>query len=71
MDKQFYRTLLILVNDKKVMAEIHNYANARIEILRDQLETSKSQQRISEIQGALAELRRIKTLRDEVIEGAK
>jgi hypothetical protein len=58
-------------NDKKVMSEVYSYANARIEILRDQLETSKDPQRITEIQGALAELRRIKTLRDEVIEGAK
>jgi hypothetical protein len=53
------------------MSEVYSYANARIEILRDQLETSKDPQRITEIQGALAELRRIKTLRDEVIEGAK
>ena len=53
------------------MESVHAYAEARISTLRDQLETSKSQQRISEIQGSLAELRRIKTLRDEVIEGAK
>ena len=47
------------------------YAKARIKLRHDQLKTSKDLQRISEIQGALAELRRIKKLRDEVIEGAK
>ena len=71
MDKQLYRTLLLLVNNKGTMDSVHAYAEARISTLRDQLETSKSQRRISEIQGSLAELRRIKTLRDEVIEGAK
>jgi len=71
MDKQLYRTLLLLVNNKGTTDSVHAYAEARSLTLRDQLETSKSQQRISEIQGALAELRRIKTLRDEVIEGAK
>mgnify|MGYP001190973630 CR=1 FL=1 len=71
MDKQFYRTLLLLVNDKATMDSVHTYAEARISMLRDQLETSKDLRRIPEIQGALAELRRIKTLRDEVIEGAK
>ena len=71
MDKQQYRDLLPLVNDKAIMELLEVYAKARIELRRDQLETSKDLQRISEIQGALAELRRIKTLRDEVIEGAK
>ena len=71
MDKQQYRDLLPLVNDKAIMELLEVYAKARIELRRDQLETPKDLQRISEIQGALAELRRIKTLRDEVIEGAK
>ena len=71
LDKQQYRDLLPLVNDKAIMELLEVYAKARIELRRDQLETSKDLQRISEIQGALAELRRIKTLRDEVIEGAK
>ena len=71
MDKQQYRDLLPLVNDKAIMELLEVYAKARIELRRDQLKTSKDLQRISEIQGALAELRRIKKLRDEVIEGAK
>ena len=71
LDKQQYRDLLPLVNDKAIMELLEVYAKARIKLRHDQLKTSKDLQRISEIQGALAELRRIKTLRDEVIEGAK
>ena len=52
MDQQFYRTLLLLVNDKKIMGDIQSYVNARIDILRDHLETSSDLQRISKIQGA-------------------
>ena len=71
MDKQFYRTLLLLVNDKDTMDRVHAYVDARIEVLRDQLETSQSEYRIPALQGAIRELRRLKTLRDEVIKGAE
>ncbi|MFZ9012377.1 MAG: hypothetical protein ACO20W_10855, partial [Anaerohalosphaeraceae bacterium] len=70
MDKKFYRSLLILVNDQDTMQRVHEYADTRISTLRDQLETTKSHDRILEIQGSIAELRRIRTLRDEVIKGA-
>jgi len=71
MDKKFYRTLLLLVNDKDTMDRVHEYVDARIEVLRDQLETSQSEDRIPVLQGAIRELRRLKTLRDEVIKGAE
>ena len=71
MDKKFYRTLLLLVNDKDTMDRVHSYVDARIEVLRDQLETSQSEDRIPVLQGAIRELRRLKTLRDEVIKGAE
>ena len=71
MDKKFYRTLLLLVNDKETMDRVHAYVDARIEVLRDQLETSQSEDRIPALQGAIRELRRLKTLRDEVIKGAE
>jgi hypothetical protein len=71
MDKKFYRTLLLLVNDKDTMDRVHAYVDARIEVLRDQLETSQSKDRIPVLQGAIRELRRLKTLRDEVIKGAE
>lgn len=71
MDKKFYRSLLVLVNNKDVMDLIKMYIEARIFILRDQLETTKSHERILEIQGSISELRRFETLRDEVIKGAE
>ena len=71
MDKKFYRTLLLLVNDKDTMDRVHSYVDARIEVLRDQLETSQSEDRIPVLQGPIRELRRLKTLRDEVIKGAE
>ena len=70
MDKSFYRLLLPLVNNKEQMNLLHYYVAARIEGLRDLLEKQKDPQRILEIQGAITELRRFKTLRDEVIKGA-
>ena len=71
MDKQFYRTLLLLVNDKDTMDRVHAYVDARIEVLRDQLEITQNEDRIPVLQGAIRELRRLKTLRDEVIKGAE
>ena len=71
MDKKFSRTLLLLVNDKDTMDRVHAYVDARIEVLRDQLETSQSEDRIPVLQGSIRELRRLKTLRDEVIKGAE
>jgi hypothetical protein len=71
MDKQFYRTLLILVNDKDVMDKVHSYATARVEVLRNQLEITQDIETICAIQGAIRELRRLETLRDEVIKGAE
>lgn len=71
MDKQFYRTLLILVNDKEVMDKVHSYVTARVEVLRNQLEITQDIHTICAIQGAIRELRRLETLRDEVIKGAE
>ena len=71
MDKQFYRTLLLLVNDKDVMSKVHSYVTARVEVLRNQLEITQDIEQICAIQGAIRELRRLETLRDEVIKGAE
>ena len=71
MDKQFYRSLLILVNNKDHMDLLHKYASARIDQFHLQLENTKEHQRVLEIQGSIAELRRFKTLRDEIIKGAE
>ena len=46
-------------------------AKARIELLRDQFEQTQQPDRIEFTQGSIVELRRLLTLRHEVIEGTK
>ena len=60
-----------MVNDKALMEKLQRYADLRIEMHRGSLEREKVTFRIYEMQGAIAELRRFRTLRDEVIQGAK
>jgi len=71
MDKMFYRGLMLLVNDKDKMGMLLEYASARIAHYHSLLENEKDHSRVMEFQGAIKELRRMKTLRDEVIAGAK
>jgi hypothetical protein len=71
MGKEFYRSLLPLVNDKDHFDILVEYADQRIEVLRTLLETSKDPSRILEIQGSITELRRIATLRHETLKGAE
>lgn len=70
-EKQQYRELLPLVNDKNAMQLLQTYVDSRIEKYRNLLEVQKEPTRILEMQGAIAELRRFATLRDEVIKGAE
>lgn len=70
-EKQQYRELLPLVNDKDTMQLLQTYVDSRIEKYRSLLEVQKEHPRILEMQGAIAELRRFATLRDEVIKGAE
>ena len=71
MNKIFYRTLLLLVNNKEQMQRLQEYTAARIANYHRLLETTKDHHHILEIQGNIAELKRFETLRDEVIEGSK
>lgn len=71
MDKLLFRTFLPLVNDKEHYEILNEYASSRISILLEQLSTEKDMDRVKSIQGAIGELRRIKTLRDEVVAGSK
>ena len=71
MNKIFYRNLLLLVNNKERMQRLQEYATARISNYHRLLETTKDHHHILEIQGAIAELKRFETLRDEVTEGSK
>lgn len=71
MDKDTSRALLPLVNDKDMMDRLQVYLDYRINKYRDLLEVQKDPNRITEMQGALIELRRFSTLRDEAIKGAE
>lgn len=70
MNKDLYRQLLLLVNDKDMMDRLLVYVGNRIETLRTQLETTRDADRIREIQGSILELRRFYTLRDETLKGS-
>lgn len=71
MDKFTAQKLLVLVNDKIAMDALETYTKYRIEMHRNHLESVKNMEKILEIQGAIDELRRFKTLRDEVIQASK
>lgn len=71
MEKSVYRDMLFLVNNKEQYELLQGYAKARIGHFHVLLETTKDTDRMKEIQGAIAELRRFSTLREEVIKGSK
>lgn len=71
MDRDTARLLLPLVNEREQLDRLIAYADARIEQHRNNLEKQKDRDRILEVQGAIAELRRFASLRDEVIKGAE
>tara|TARA_R110000764_G_C10702610_1_gene345496 strand:+ start:264 stop:479 length:216 start_codon:yes stop_codon:yes gene_type:complete len=71
MNRQDYRALLLLVNTKEQYSLLKEYADKRIATLLNQLSTETDMDRVKRIQGAVAELRKIGTLREEVIKGAE
>lgn len=71
MKKEEYRSLLPLVNDREHMLKLQSYADSRIQTLHVYLENTTDPTKIYQLQGAIAELRRIATLRDEVISNSK
>lgn len=71
MNQQDYRSLLLLVNTKDQYSLLKEYADKRIKILQSQISTETDMDRVKRIQGSIAELNRLKTLRDEVIKGAE
>jgi hypothetical protein len=71
MDKDLYRSLLPLVNDKTSMELLMQYAEARIPSLHNALEQAQNIEAVRALQGRISELRRFKTLREEVLEGSK
>jgi len=59
------------VNDRNNMDLLQEYVAARIAQYHKQLEGTKEHHRVLEIQGAISELRRFNTLRDEVNKGSE
>lgn len=68
MDKNVAKLLLPLINDIYLMEMLSVYANSRIEHFHKQME---SQEDVKASQGAIRELRRLDTLRDEVLGALK
>jgi len=71
MDQNICRAVLPLVNDIDKYPLLQQYVEYRIDALRGYLEHTKDMNKISEIQGAIAELRRFQTLKEQAVEGAK
>ena len=71
MIKEVAKKLLKLVNVKSNTDLLELYMNDRISIIHKQMEQAPDMQDINQMQGAIKELRRFQTLRDEVIAGAK
>lgn len=71
MEKEIARKILPLVNDVEKYPLLQDYIDNRIETMRNFLENTKDHQKVLEVQGAIAELRRFQTLRDQALEGAK
>lgn len=71
MEKVLAKKILPLVNDVEKYPLLQDYVDNRIETMRNFLENTKEHDKVLEVQGAIAELRRFQTLRDQALEGAK
>tara|TARA_B100000768_G_C11213939_1_gene347276 strand:- start:61 stop:276 length:216 start_codon:yes stop_codon:yes gene_type:complete len=71
MDKEFYRGMLLLINSLDQYQSLQGYAETRINNLLTQLSTERDMDNIIRIQGAIFELKRFSTLREEVLKGAE
>jgi hypothetical protein len=69
--KETARKILPLVDSKKNSDLLELYMNHRIEELHKLLEQHEDMYNITKAQGAIQEVRRLKTLRDEVIARAE
>ena len=71
MNREDYRELVWMVNQKDFMDLLIKYANLRIEGARSELETAPDMNMVQKLQGRIAELKRFHTVRDEVLKGAE
>jgi len=70
MDKQLARQLLILVNTYNDLLKL--YAENRIKLIHEQMENSTNKpEDFYRMQGKIIELRRLLTLREEIIKEAE
>lgn len=60
------RQFKVLVNDSEAYKQLNAYADYRIEILLKDFLSATSIEEVRGLQKAIAELRRLKTLREEV-----
>lgn len=67
MDNKLARSLLLFVNDNHNQESVRKYAEDRIKTLHIQLESITEPTKIYRIQGQIAEIKRLLTLREEVI----
>jgi|TARA_Y100001937_G_scaffold31383_1_gene44945 hypothetical protein len=71
MKKEVAKKLLKLVNVKSNTDLLEFYAKERVQILYRQMEQLVNIDEIRQIQGAIREIKRLTTIRDEVVEKAK
>ena len=71
MIKEVAKQLLPIINVKKNTDALEVYMNHRIDELHKLLEQHEDMYNITRAQGAIQEIRRLKTLRDEVIARAE
>ena len=71
MIKEIAKKLVPLVDSKKSSDLLEVYMNHRVEELHKLLEQHEDIHNIAKAQGAIQEIRRLKTLRDEVLAKAE
>lgn len=67
MNKKDANGLISIVNNKVVLDSILEYIDLRVGILKDSLVFARDMEAVHRAQGAIEELKRFKTLRDEVL----
>lgn len=71
MDRKTAHTMIDVANDKGLCDMLQAYAEHRISILNKTLQLADDTVSVYRTQGAIAELRRFETIRQEILDGAK
>lgn len=67
MRKEDAQKLLFVVNNKETMDSLQHYMNLRVEHYKDLLTYAANYEEVRKYQGAIEELLRLRTLREEVL----